>query len=231
MVKVEIWSDVMCPFCYLGKSYFDKAVSELGIEDKLSIEWKSFQLNAEMGTIGISTLEYLEKNKGMRKEDVEASFESIKNAGSTVGLNFDFENAIAVNTAAAHRLIQAAKAKGLGNEIEEALFRAHFTEGKNVADLAELELIGLNAGLSKSEIDSAQSNSEFQMALEADLYEASQIGVRGVPFFVLDRKYAISGAQPVEVFKKTLEKVVKEWENNNFTVIEGQSCDVNNNCN
>lgn len=227
-MTVEIWSDVMCPFCYLGKRNFETALKQWPGTEKVETEWKSFQLNPALGTEGMSTLAYLSQMRGMQEEQVRASFEGIRLAGAEKGLVFNFDKAVLVNTAAAHRLIQLAKEKGKGDEAEELLFKAHFTDGRNVADPGVLTEIGGELGLSAAEIESAQTDPRYQEGLDKDLYEARQIGVRGVPFFVFDRKYAVSGAQPVEVFLQTLEKVKAEAESESP---EGNSCTTDGNCN
>ncbi len=228
-MTVEIWSDVMCPFCYLGKRNFEAAVEQFAGRDQVETEWKSFQLNPALGEEGMSTLEYLSQMRGMQESQVRASFEGIRSAGAEKGLIFNFDKAVIVNTAAAHRLIQLAREKGKGDEAEELLFKAHFTDGKNVSDLKILREIGAELGLSAAETESAQADPRYQEGLERDLYEASQIGVRGVPFFVFDRKYAVSGAQPAAVFLQTLEKVMAEVGTAD-TANDGVSCDVNGKC-
>lgn len=225
-MTVEIWSDVMCPFCYLGKRNFEAAIEQFTGKEKVEVEWKSFQLNPALGTEGMSTLAYLSQMRGMQEEQVRASFEGIRLAGAEKGLTFHFDKTVVTNTAAAHRLIQLAKAKGKGDEAEELLFKAHFTDGLNVSDPQVLAGVGKELGLSAAEVESAQEDPRYQEGLDKDLYEARQIGVRGVPFFVFDRKYAVSGAQPVEVFLQTLERSEAESESP-----EGNSCTVDGNCN
>lgn len=229
-MTVEIWSDVMCPFCYLGKRNFEAAMEQFAGKDQVKAEWKSFQLNPALGTEGMNTLEYLSQMRGMQEAQVRASFEGLRSAGAEKGLVFNFDKAVIVNTAAAHRLIQLAKEKGKGDAAEELLFKAHFTDGKNVSDLKVLQEIGAELGLSTAETESAQTDQQYQEGLERDQYEAQQTGVRGVPFFVFDRKYAVSGAQPAEVLLQTLEKVMAEARPAD-TATDGVSCDVNGKCN
>lgn len=230
-MTVEIWSDVMCPFCYLGKKNFEEALEQIEDSEKVKVEWKSFQLNPNLTNEGMSTLDYLSQNRGMSVEQVKGSFNHLVSAGKEKGIVFDFDKAIIVNTAKAHRLIQLAKEKGLGDEAEEAFFKVYFTDGMNVSDSKVLEEVGLSVGLTKDEVDLAQTDVKYQSGFERDLYEASQIGVKGVPFFVFDRKYAVSGAQPVEVFKQTLEKSLHEWKPAVLEVNEGDTCDIDGNCN
>ena len=139
-----------------------------------------------------------------------------------------------VNSQKAHQLIQFAKSKGLGNEIEERLFQAYFTEGKNVADQTTLTELGKEIGLDENELQVAFNDDKYLYQMKQDIQEAQNIGVRGVPFFVFDRKYGVSGAQPTEAFLETLNKSFGEWrEKNPKTILDiskGQSCDINGNC-
>lgn len=220
----------MCPFCYLGKRNFEAAVQQFSGKNQVKTEWKSFQLNPALGTGGVSTFDYLSEMRGMQEEQVRASSEGIRSAGEEKGIVFDFDRALIVNTGAAHRLIQLAKLKGKGDEAEELLFKAHFTDGKNVSDPEVLIGIGEELGWSAEETASAQTDPKYAEGLDRDLYEARQIGVRGVPFFVFDGKYAVSGAQPSEVFLQTLERLQEEG-NASGESGEGGSCEVNGECN
>jgi protein disulfide-isomerase len=138
------------------------------------------------------------------------------------------------NSFKAHRLIQLAKTKGLGDAAEEALFKAYFTEGKNVSDMEALSSIALSIGLEASDVALALSEDQYAAAVTQDVLEAQQIGVQGVPFFVFDRKYAISGAQPVPAFTQTLEQAYQEWSSKQQATVlqvqQGPSCDIEGNC-
>lgn len=201
-MKIEIWSDVMCPFCYLGKKHLEEALAIWGGEAE--VEWKSYQLNPGLGTTPVSTLSYLSEAKGLSREALAGSFSSLEAAGTAKGIRLDFENAKIVNTLSAHRFIQLAKTEGKGDAAEELLFEAHFSKGENVADLEVLE--GIAQRLEIEDAARAQKDPQYVQAVQTDVLEAQAIGVRGVPFFVVDGKYGISGAQPVEVFVDTFKK-------------------------
>ena len=148
-MKIEIWSDVMCPFCYIGKKHFEQALTQIPYQDKIEVEWKSYQLNPDLSKTEITSVdEYLIQAKGISQEQVSAMHNQLAEMGKPVGIDFQQQNSKVVNTGDAHRLIHFAQANGKGSEAEERLFKAYFTEGKNVADyevLAELaEEIGLN---------------------------------------------------------------------------------------
>lgn len=210
-MKVEIWSDVMCPFCYIGKRKFEKALAEFDGKEKVEIEWKSFQLNpSQITDPGKNINQYLSEVKGWSLEQAKEMNERVTAMAKEVGLNYNFDKAIVANSFDAHRLIQLAKRKELGDQMEEALFKAYFIDGKNTADHATLISLAADAGLDEAEAKAILESGIFADEVEADIELAQQIGVRGVPFFVFDRKYAVSGAQPPEVFLDTMKKVVHE---------------------
>ncbi len=209
-MKVEIWSDVMCPFCYIAKRKFEKAVSEFEGKETIEVEWKSFQLNPDQKTEpGKNITQYLAELKGWSLEQAKEMNERVTNMAKEVGLNYNFDKVIVANSFDAHRLIQFAKRKNVGDQMEEALFKAYFIDGKNTADHATLLALAIEAGLDADETKAILDSGIFADEVEADIELGSQIGVRGVPCFVFDRKYAVSGAQPSEVFLETMRKVVK----------------------
>ena len=234
-MKIEIWSDVMCPFCYIGKRHFEEALSKFSDKEHIDIEWKSFQLDPTMpDVVEESQEDYLVKRKGMSRDQIQGMLQNVTAMGKEAGLDFNFDQSIMVNSQKAHQLIQFAKSKGLGNEIKERLFQAYFTEGKNVADETTLTELGKEIGLDENELQVAFNDDKYLYQMKQDIQEAQNIGVRGVPFFVFDRKYGVSGAQPTEAFLETLNKSFGEWrEKNPKTILDiskGQSCDINGNC-
>ena len=206
-MKIEIWSDVVCPFCYIGKRKLEKALDKFPLKDQVEIEWKSFQLNPEEKTNpSINTLEHLAQSKGWSMDQTKEITSNVVEMAKEHGLEFDFEKAKVANTKNAHRLIHFAKKQGKGGEMKERLLKAYFSDGENVDDPNTLIKLGAEIGLNESEIKSMLASNQFDDAVDQDIYESRLIGVRGVPFFVLDRKFGISGAQPDEVFEETLEK-------------------------
>ncbi|MXV17098.1 DsbA family oxidoreductase [Hufsiella ginkgonis] len=207
-MKVEIWSDVMCPFCYIGKRNFEKALTRFREAGEVKIEWHSFQLDPEMksGT-GKSVYEYLAERKGMTYGQSVAMHAQVVDAAKAAGLDYRFDLAKVANSFDAHRLVQLAKKHGLGDEAEEALFKAYFTEGRDISDHPTLSEIGEAIGLDKEELGDLLATNRMADEVMNDIGEASAIGIRGVPFFVFNRKYAVSGAQPPEVFLGALEKL------------------------
>ena len=228
-MKVEIWSDIMCPFCYIGKRNFEVALKEFAHKDHIEVIWKSYQLDASMPSVPTDSYQdYLVKHKGMSVEQVNGMLGNVTQSAKEAGLDYDFDKAIIVNSLSAHKLIQFAKTKGLGDEAEERLFLAFFTEGKNIADLDTLTQLGKEIGLDETEVKTVFTDEKYASLVNQDIQEARQVGVQGVPFFVIDRKYAVSGAQPSEAFSQSLEKAFSEWRKLNpetkLEVTQGQSC-------
>ncbi|MGV3610859.1 MAG: DsbA family oxidoreductase [Fluviicola sp.] len=209
-MKIEIWSDIMCPFCYIGKRHLEAALSNFPNEH-FEIEWKSFQLDPTIAPQpGKNVYEYLAERKGMSVEESKQMHAGVVARAAEVGLDYHFEKAVISNSFDAHRIIQLAKTKGLGDVLEETFFKAYFTEGRDLNDKDTLMELGVGIGLNALDIkDVLEDETQFASAVKHDISEAQQIGVRGVPFFVFDRKYAISGAQPIEHFEQTIQEVLK----------------------
>ncbi|WP_075351431.1 DsbA family oxidoreductase [Algoriphagus marinus] len=235
-MKIEIWSDVVCPFCYIGKRKMEKALAKFPQKDAIEIEWKSFQLNPDQKTdTSVSTLEHLAASKGWTLDQTREITANVVEMAKSEGLDFDFENAVVANTRNAHQLIHLAKSAGKGNEMKERLLAAYFSEGKNVDDFNTLISLGIEIGLTEDTIKKALETGAYENAVETDIYESRQLGVRGVPFFVLDRKFGISGAQADEVFTQTLEKAWSEYEKTNQPIQmtgsdDSEACNINGDC-
>jgi len=210
-MKVEIWSDVVCPFCYIGKRKFEKALEGFEAKDKVEIVWRSFQLDPEMEYVpGQSVHEYLGKRKGGSAAEGKRMNDAMTAMAKEVGLEYDFDKAIITNTLDAHRLIHLAKEHGLQGQMKERLFKAYYTEGKNVGDIDTLVQLGEEVGLPADAVRSMLQSDAYKQEVKEDQYIAAQVGARGVPFFVFNDKYAVSGAQQPEVFAQVLDKVWEE---------------------
>lgn len=210
-MKVEIWSDVMCPFCYIGKRKFEAALGNFENKDNIEIVWKSFQLDANLKTDpSKNTIQHLAEAKGWTMEYARNTIKYVTDMAAGVGLKYDFDHAVVANSFDAHRFIQFAKTKGKGDAAEEALFKAYFTEGKNTADHSVLAQLGKEIGLDADAVKTMLAGTDFTNEVKQDIAESQQIGVNGVPFFVVDRKYAVSGAQDPKVFLETLTKAWSE---------------------
>ena len=213
-MKVEVWSDMMCPFCYIGKRNYESALKEFEDRNSVELEWHSFQLDPTIAANSdekISVYQYLADKKGISCEQSVRMHEGVVQTAKNAGLTYHFEKAIVANSFDAHRMVHLAKTKGLGDEAEETLFKAYFTRGKDLADPVVLVELGHEIGLNEEEIVAAINSDEFAYQVKQDIQEAQNIGVAGVPFFVFNRRYAISGAQPPQAFLQTLEQSFSEW--------------------
>lgn len=210
-MTIDIWSDVRCPFCYIGKHHFEAALDEFEHKEKVQINWHSFQLDPNLETQPeLSTMDYFVRTKNVSEEQAREMFQNVEKMAAESGLEMDPNASVVANSFKAHLLIQLAKEKGRANELEEELFKAHFSEAKNIDDKETLLEIAVAAGLEKEAAEQALDSDDLAYAVKQDEMLAQQIGVRGVPFFVFENKYGVSGAQPSATFLEVLEKVWKE---------------------
>jgi predicted DsbA family dithiol-disulfide isomerase len=225
-MDVEIWSDVMCPFCYIGKRKFEQALDQFTHKEQVNVVWKSFQLNPDLKTEpGKNINQYLAEIKGWSLDEAKRMNDRVTAMAGEVGLTYDFDKAVVANSWDAHRLIQLAKKHGLGDAAEERLFRAYFTEGRDTSNHETLLELGTEIGLAAADIEQLLQSNQFAEAVSQDIYEAQQVGARGVPFFVLNRRYAVSGAQQPETFLGALNTAWSEWEKAHHPVLTDVSAD------
>jgi len=211
-MKVEIWSDVACPFCYIGKKRFEKALEDFSNNKDIQVEWKSFQLDPSLPQKGKEKVQdYMAQQKGMSTAEVSAMFQHVIQMAQSEGIEMKMDQVIMANTLTMHRLIQLAKTKGLGEQAEEQFFQAYFS-GKNFTDENILLEISNDIGLNEAEAKEVIQSDKFTDEVNKDIYEARTIGVKGVPHFVFNDKYVVSGAQHSDTFKGALEKSYEEWE-------------------
>ena len=236
-MKVEVWSDIMCPFCYIGKRHYEAALKQFADSNRIEIVWKSFQLDPTIPKNPENknnVYKYLADRKGMSEAQSRKMHDNVVEMAKQAGLNYNFDHAVVANSFDAHKMIQLAKTKGLGDAAEERLFHAYFIEGMDFGDAATLVKIGQEIGLQAAEIEAALVSEDFAKKVNNDVAEAAQLGIQGVPFFVFNRKYAVSGAQPTEAFLQTLQKSFAEWEKANpksaFEILEGPVCKPDGKC-
>ncbi|MEI7661124.1 MAG: DsbA family oxidoreductase [Bacteroidota bacterium] len=211
-MEIEIWSDVMCPFCYIGKRKFEKALAQFPFRDQLELTWKSFQLAPDMKTDPAKNInQYLAVHKGISIEEAAEMNDYVTEMASGVGLKYDFDKAVVANSFNAHRFSHFAKQAGKQDEAEELLFRAYFTEGKNIDDYPTLVQLGTELGLNAEALKAALESGMYADEVRTDIYEARQVGVGGVPYFLFDGKLAVQGARDSQVFAEALEKSFAAW--------------------
>lgn len=232
-MKVKIWSDVRCPFCYIGKHKFEAALEQFPHKDQIEVDWRSFELDPYLKTDpNLNTLDHLAAIKGLDREQVEQMTEYSTQAAREVGLELDFQDSVVANSFNAHRLMQFAKTRNLGNEIEELLFKAHFSRGQNIDDPEVLTELGVSIGLEEANVREVLSTDAFTSEVRQDQAEAQSMGIRGVPFFVFNDKYGVSGAQPIETFLGALQQSWTEFEDSKKPLMfeEGPSCSADGDC-
>ena len=212
-MKVDIWSDIRCPFCYIGKRKFENAMEQFPQRDDVEIEWHAFELDPRMKTdTKANVYDYLAKRKNISHESSVRLHEQVVEMANESGLTYNFDTTVIANSFDAHRLIQLAKQQGLGDAAEERLFKAYFTEGKDISDHLTLIVLGDEIGLDGKRIKQMLDNEEFADEVRYEERQAQELGINGVPFFLFNDKYAISGAQPPKVFLDALNRSWKDYE-------------------
>ena len=211
-LNVSIWSDIACPWCYIGKRRFETALGRFPQRDQVVVQWRSYQLDPGLPDHDHRTeVEYLVASKGLPASSVEAMISHVSEQAAGEGLTYDFDSLVVANSRRAHRVLQAAKRADAvdggarTDRLKESLLSAHFEGGVNIGDAEVLSGLAAAAGLDEAEARAAVDSMDLDAAVDRDIAEAAAIGVRGVPFFVFDDKYGVSGAQPPEVFLQALE--------------------------
>ena len=206
-MNVEIWSDVVCPFCYIGKRRFERAVASFGHPDEVEVTYRSFELDPGGPEQRTGThAEHLAHKYGMTVTQAEQANEQMTERAAADGLDFRFDLIRGGNTFDAHRLLHLARAHGLQPEMKERLMRATFTEGLPIADKPTLVRLGTEVGLPAAEVQAVVDGDAYTDEVRADEQQAASYGITGVPFFVADGKYAVSGAQPPEALLQLLQR-------------------------
>lgn len=209
-MKIEVWSDVACPFCYVGKKRMETALERFPHKD-VEVVYKSFMLNPSLETDpSISIADYLAESKGIDPQMVQQMNLRVGQMGAAEGIDFAFDKVVVANTERAHRLLQYAHSLGKGVEAQERIFRAYFSEGRNVDDAETLVALAAELGISADDARAAIASDAIAYNVQRDIAEARSLGITGVPFFVIDRAYGVSGAQEVAVFEQALNKALAE---------------------
>lgn len=209
---VEIWSDVMCPFCYIGKRQFELALSKFEHKNEVEVVWRSFELNPNVKTdTTLSVVEYLSKNKGVPLEEAKSMTDYATNMARVVDLEYHFEKAVVANSFKAHQFVHFAKEYGKQSIAEEVLFKAYFTDGKNTDDTNVLLSLATEIGLDAKKLKNALESGKFAKAVKADELKAQKLGINGVPFFYINESIQLSGAQDAKEFLKALNKAFAAW--------------------
>lgn len=217
-MKVEIWSDFVCPFCYIGKRHFEAALNQFANKSSVEVVYKSFELDPNAKLHYDMDMHHLLAAKyGMSLEQAKAANENVSRQAAQVGLTYHFDTMQPTNTFAAHRLVHFATQQGKMTEMAERLFKAYFTESKHIGEHETLSALAAEIGMDPEEVVKMLNSNDFSKEVRADEQEAGMLGIQGVPFFVINRKYAVSGAQPIDVFLGALQKASEE--ESSFTIL------------
>jgi predicted DsbA family dithiol-disulfide isomerase len=207
-MKIEIWADYACPFCYIGKVTLDQAIEELNLHDQVEIVYKAFQLdpNAPKES-NENTIEHLAKKYGVSYREAENMINNVSQHANRVGLTMRFDLVKQTNTFDAHRLTKLAKTLNLEHELSNALYKAYFESGKNLADFEILNDLGKLSGIEHSLLNEMINSSLFEADVKRDIEEANRKNIHAVPYFLIDGKKSIKGAQSLETFKQMLNEL------------------------
>ncbi|MFE2181595.1 DsbA family oxidoreductase [Streptomyces sp. NPDC059455] len=204
-LRIEVWSDVVCPWCYIGKRRLDKALGRFEHDGDVEVVWRSFQLDpTHRSGLREPVYDAMARKTGVSRAQVRLMTRQVVELAAEEGLAFDFDRAISVNTFDAHRLNQLARAHGLGTEMHERLMRAYLMEGELVDDVETLVRLGTETGVPADEVRRVLAGDAYAADVQEDTREAQALGATGVPFFVLNRAYGLSGAQPVDALLSAL---------------------------
>ena len=212
-IKVDIWSDIQCPWCYIGKRKFEAALADLDAE--VEVEYHSFELAPDTHVdFAGSPLDYLSERKGIAPDQAQTMIERVVTIAAAVGLDYHYESIHQTNTVLAHELLHLGKAHGRQAELKERLLAAYFVEGRHVGRVDDLADLAAEVGLDRDEAVAALTDHRYLADGKADVAQAAAYGINGVPFFVFDQKYGVSGAQETATFRQVLQQVRTESEQN-----------------
>lgn len=214
-VKIEIWSDVVCPFCYLGKKKIERAIDKLNAADQVEVIWHSFQLDPNFpANTSVPSIQNLSERKGYPLEQVKDMCASLAQDGADYQIDFNFGQALSFNTRDAHRLIQWAKSVNKSSQVKEAFMKAYFSEGIDLSKQQNLLDIVEQVGLDRQKAQVILESDAFVQEVEQDIVRSQQLGIQGVPFFLVNDKQEISGAQADNVFEQVIKDALADMEEN-----------------
>lgn len=218
-MRIEVWSDVVCPFCYIGKRELAAALDQFEHADKVEVVWKSFELDPTAAKDAEDTAQHLMAKYGIDEAQVTAQNDALAERASEVGLTFNWRESKSTNTLDAHRLIKLAESQGLGDQATERLMQAFFTDGDVVSDHDVLVKVGTEIGLDEARVREMLDGMEFTEQVRTDEQQAAGYGISGVPFFLFEGQWAVSGAQPAEFFSQALDQVWAETHKPRFITL------------
>ena len=236
-MKVEVWTDIMCPYCYIGKIHYEKALARFEHAHEVELIIKSFQLNPSLPDKGngYPVIEYLTKTAGYPKRDIDQMFDNLKVLANNAGVKFNLQNSVAANTLDAHRLIKLAASQNIESEVMTAISKAYFEDALDYSNIDILVKIGTKFGLAETTIRKMLDSDQYKDEVLKDIAEAHTLNIDTVPTFLFERKRAIRGAESVDIFLTTLKKSHSEWKqsaanNGEIEITKGKACPIDGVC-
>lgn len=224
-MKVEIWSDIACPFCYIGKRRFESALSKFEHRNQVEIKWRSFELNSEIPKRKTTTtLEFLTAHKGISSDQAKALFKQVTQTAAKDGLKFNFDIGLHGNTFDGHRLVHFATVNGCGDAMKERLFSGYFARGESVADIDTLVTMATDVGLDATKTRAMLESDSFGDEVKSDEAQARRLGIHGVPFFRINEKHEISGISAPDSILQVLNKAWNSSESGKSSTASGVTC-------
>lgn len=223
-MKIEIWSDIACPYCYIGKRKLEKALSQFPQADDIELVWHSYELSPDLPKQALRTpfVEYFAQSHGMTIEEVKKDDEKVIALAKAEGLNYDFDNLIVANTSDALRLVKLAKKYNLADQAEEVLFKAYFEDAKDISDRNTLLTLGTQIGLQEKEITTTLDSDEFVSEIANDIrYSEDELELEYIPFYRINNRDIIQGSLSVDAYLKALTKAHAEWKSGNHSTNGG----------
>lgn len=239
-MKIEIWSDIACPYCYIGKRKMDKALSELSFADEIELIWHSYVLDPDLpkGNYGKSIYKYMAESQGKTEEEVRKSHESVLSLAKEQGLNYNFDKLVVTNTVDALRLVKLANKYDQATQAEEALFEAYFCDGEDISDLNTLIFIGTKIGIPDGDTLRCLSSFEYSEEIQNDVYRADEeLKLDYIPYYLLNNKFTLQGSVPVSEYVDIIRKAYDDWKINGVSdgtsktdIVGGKSCSIDGTC-
>jgi predicted DsbA family dithiol-disulfide isomerase len=223
-VRVDIWSDVVCPWCYVGKRNFEQALAQFDHRDAIEVRWRSFELDPRAPrTREGAYADRLARKYGVGVDEAQSMIDRMTGAGAAAGLDLRFDLSRPGNTFDAHRLIHLAGDRGIQDAVKERLMAATFTEGAAIGEPDALARLAVEAGLDADDVDAVLGGDKYTDAVRADEHEATELGITAVPFFVIDGKYGVPGAQPPDVLLRVLDRM---WAKSGAAAVDAGAADA-----
>lgn len=239
-MKIEIWSDIACPYCYIGKRKLELALDKLPFKDNVELIWHSYELNPSLSTEALnkSYYQYMADMHGSSVEEEKENLQEILDLAKGVGLNYDLDRLVVTNTSSALRLVKLAKKHNLADQAEEVLFKAYFVDGKNISDRSLLLDLASSIGLDTNEVSQMLDSSEYLDEIKQDMEKSeNELDLEYIPFYMINKKHIIQGSIELDEYVAVLEKAYADWLENGESdsgtdkdVMFGKSCSIDGVC-